>query len=208
MHALFKKKKSNLTYNSHIAFLVQLVCSCGAAVIFNILLVYKARCCSRLPYHNHLARCLDSNWWIVPQREGRVWYICSQATLFYQLHLQVTVQRRRWCFFPPSVCAGREYAPVHTVPRYSLAGRVNHLPVTGGGNTTAGLAVQRWRLARCWVRCLACLLSLEMWIFFSHAGEAKQTGKFLFLSAQKMWTGDTKDFKISFQNYTSDCKYM
>lgn len=49
----------------------------------------------------------------------------------------------------PSVCTGSEYAPVHTVPGCSLAGRVNHLPVTGGGNTTAGLAVQRWRLAHC-----------------------------------------------------------
>lgn len=34
-------------------------------------------------------------------------------------------------FFPPSLCAGSEYAPVHTVPRCSLAGLVNHLPVTG-----------------------------------------------------------------------------
>lgn len=41
------------------------------------------------------------------------------------------------------VYAGGEHAPVHTVPRCSLAGPVNHLPVTGGGNTTAGLAVQR-----------------------------------------------------------------
>lgn len=48
---------------------------------------------------------------------------------------------------PQFVYAGSEYAPVHTVPGCSLAGRVNHLPVTGGGNTTAGLAVQRWRLA-------------------------------------------------------------
>lgn len=74
-----------------------------------------------------------------------------------------------WGFFPlPSVCAGSEHAPVHTVPRCSLAGLVNHLPVTGGGNTTAGLAVQRWHLARSWVRCLALLLPLwkTMCLFF------------------------------------------
>lgn len=68
---------------------------------FSILSMYKTQSFSRLPYHDHLARCLDSNWWIVTPRVGRGWYICSQATLFYQLHLRVTVQCRGWCFFPP-----------------------------------------------------------------------------------------------------------
>lgn len=144
---------------------------------FSILPMYKTQSFSRLPYHNHLARCLDSNWWIVTPRVGRVWYICSQSTLFYQLHLRVTVQCRGWCFFPPSVCAGSEYAPVHTVPWCSLAGLVNHLPVTGWGNTTAGLAVQRWRLAHCWVRCLACFRWKRGYVIFFSCRRGKVVGQ-------------------------------
>lgn len=171
-----KKKKNPISPIILILLLPQLVCS-----RFNILPVYKAQFCSRLLYHNHLARCLDSNWWIVAPRVGRVWYICSRATLFYQPHLQVTVQcSQKVVFFPPlSVCAGSEYAPVHTVPRCSLAGLVNHLPVTGGGNTTAGLAVQRWRLARCWVRCLARFRWKCGYVIFLHAGEGKKVRQVL-----------------------------
>lgn len=141
---------------------------------FNILPVYKAQFCSRLPYHNHLARCLDSNWWIVTPRVGRVWYICSQATLFSTAFAgHSAVQKVVFFLPPPSVCAGSEYAPVHTVPRCSLAGLVNHLPVTGGGNTTEGLAVQRWRLAHCWVRCLACFRWKWGYVIFFLAVEGK-----------------------------------
>lgn len=95
--SLLKKKKNPISPIILILLLPQLVCS-----RFNILPVYKAQFCSRLLYHNHLARCLDSNWWIVAPRVGRVWYICSRATLFYQPHLQVTVQcSQKVVFFPP-----------------------------------------------------------------------------------------------------------
>lgn len=168
-----KKKKSNLIYNSDIAFVVQLVCSCRATAIF----ISFCPCTRpRFPPVCHI---------IITWPDALIWtgellhpdwveYDTPAHIPHYFINcfFQVTVQPRRWWvwviffvlgfffFFLPSVCAGSEHAPVHTVPRCSLAGLVNHLPVTGGGNTTAGLAVQRWRLARSWVRCLALLLPL------------------------------------------------
>lgn len=81
-----------------------------------------------------------------PPWAGRTRCICSQDTLFYQLAVSGhnAVQKVGvYVCVALLVYAGSEHAPVHTVPRCSLAGPVNHLPVTGGGNTTAGLAVQR-----------------------------------------------------------------
>lgn len=104
-------------------------------------------------------------------------HLLTGPALLYQLLLQVTVQWRRcWFFSLPSVCAGSEHAPVHTVPRCSLASLVNHLPVTGGGNTTAGLAVQRCRLAHSRLRCLA-LLPLEMTVCHIFVMQEKERKK-------------------------------
>lgn len=130
----------------------------GQQRFYFIFSVYETQICSRLPYHNHLARCFDLNRWNVTDGAGRVWYICSQTTLFYPVYFAGhSALEKVGCFLPPplSVCAGRKYAPVHSVPWCSLAGPVNHLPVTGGGNTTVGLEVQRWHLAHALVRCLA-----------------------------------------------------
>lgn len=97
------------------------------------------------------------------------------------------MQCRRCCFSPPSFCAGSEYAPAHTVPRCSLAGLVNHLPVTGGGNTTAGLAVQRVASGPLLSEVFG-LLPLEMWIcHFFHAEEKKSScASFIFLYPERV----------------------
>lgn len=149
LHALLKKKKSNLTNNSHIAFLVLPVCSCGAAAIL-------AFCLCIRPSHSPVCHIMI----IWPDALIRIGELLhpeqvEDDTSAHRPHYFINCICGSQCsveggvFSPPSVCAGSEYAPVHTVPRCSLAGLVNHLPVTGGGNTTAGLAVQRWRLAHC-----------------------------------------------------------
>lgn len=84
---------------------------------FNILPVYTAQFRSCLPYHNHLARCLDSNWWIVTPWVGRVWYICTRATFLDQLHSQVTTQCRRqrvFFFFRLCLCWRRARPSTHS----------------------------------------------------------------------------------------------
>lgn len=162
------QKKSNLTYNSHIASLVQLVCSCGPAAMFSIPATCTPRLFSRLPYSNHLARCLDSNRWIVAPGEGRGWYICSHAASFYQLRSRVTEQCRGWCFSsarppprPPAACPSLSALAVSTPPytqSRDAAWQADWLifPSQVGIITTVGLAVQRWRLAHSGGSCLAC----------------------------------------------------
>ena len=80
--------------------------------------------------------------------------------------------------FPPAarrlplpVCAGSEHAPVHTVPGRSLAGRLTHLPVTGGDNHNSGIGSPKVASGPQW-RELFGLLPLGLWIFVQ-AGEAK-----------------------------------
>lgn len=80
------------------------------------------------------------------------------TTFCHQLHLHVILQ----CIYlhtdtrpplgPVCWCRHGEYAPVHLVPRCSLAERVNHL-------TAVGLAVRRWRLAPVWSE----VLGLRCW---------------------------------------------
>lgn len=79
----FKKKKSNLIYNSDIAFVVQLVCSCRATVIF----ISFCPCRPRFPPVCHIIITWPDAliWWIVTPRLGSVWYTSSHSALFYQL---------------------------------------------------------------------------------------------------------------------------
>lgn len=87
--------------------------------------------------------------------------------------------------FPPPgpVCAGSEYAPVHTVPGCSLAGRLTHLPVTGGDNHNSGIGSPKVASGPL-LREAFGLLPLGLWIFVQ-AGE----GKFLFLKKYLRYKG-------------------
>lgn len=93
---------------------------------------------------------------------------------------------RGLCAPPPhpaclSICAGSKHAPVHTVPGCSLAGPVNHLPVTGGGNTTAGIGSPKVASGPLLSEVFG-LLPLEMWIchIFS-CGGGKVAGRVFFI---------------------------
>lgn len=83
IHALVSKKKSNFIYNCDIAFVVQLVCSCRATVIF----ISFCPCRPRFPPVCHIIITWPDAliWWIVTPRLGSVWYTSSHSALFYQL---------------------------------------------------------------------------------------------------------------------------
>lgn len=138
------------------------MCSCGAGAILAFCRSIRPVCDIIIIWPDALIRTGELS------HTEQVWYVCSAATLFYQLRLRVTVHCRGLCAPPPhpaclSICAGSEHAPVHTVPGCSLAGPVNHLPVTGGGNTTAGIGSPKVASGPLLSEVFG-LLPLEMWI--------------------------------------------
>lgn len=62
--------------------------------------VHKTQICSCLLYHNHLARCLDLNWWIVALGWSMM-HLLTFRIILTTAFLQVTVQWRRWYSHPP-----------------------------------------------------------------------------------------------------------
>lgn len=85
-----------------------------------------------------------------------------------------------------SICAGSQHAPVPTVPWCSLAGPLNHLPVTGGGSTTAGIGSPKVASGPLLSEVFG-LLPLEMWIcHISSCGGRKRIPSTA-LGHTKMW---------------------
>lgn len=136
-----------------------LVCSCEAGSILAF-----SHSTALLRYNNHLARCLDSTWWICRTR-GRSATSARQPHYFIN---RILGSQRVVCASSPapsclSICAGSEHAPVPTVPWCSLAGPLNHLTVTGGGNTTAGIGSPKVASGPLLSEVFG-LLPLEVWI--------------------------------------------
>lgn len=61
-----------------------------------------------------------------------------------------------------SICAGSKHTPVPTVHWCSVAGPLKHLPITGGGNTTAGIGSPKVASGPLLSKVLG-LLPLEIW---------------------------------------------
>lgn len=140
-----------------------------------------------LRYNNHLARCLDSTWWIVAPGVGLL------RLLGRHIFLSTAFMGHRGLCAPPAPpLPAYLSALAASTPQYPQSPDAvwqAHwiiFPSQVGETQQRGLAVQRWRLARCWVRCLACFRWKCGYVIFSHVAVEKVFPP-LDSSIQKMW---------------------